>query len=64
MHWLFIYIVWMVYALLAMGILEAASDRTQNLRGAGKALTIGAIIGVLISTAILWFGPTDPFGPY
>ena len=50
MHWLFIYIVWMVYALLAMGILEAASDRTQNLRGAGKALTIGAIIGGVAGT--------------
>ncbi|MEA1904195.1 MAG: hypothetical protein U9N56_11815 [Actinomycetota bacterium] len=64
MHWLLIYIVWMVYILLAMGILETASDRTQRLQGAGKALALGAFLGVLLTTAILWFGPIDPFGPY
>ncbi len=61
MHWLFIYIVWMVYILLAMGVLEAASDRTQDLRGAGTALVVGAAIGAALTLAILWFGPIDPF---
>ena len=61
MHWLFIYIVWMVYALLAMGVLEAASDGTQDLRGAKTALIAGAVLGLLLSLVILWFGPVDPF---
>jgi hypothetical protein len=64
MHWLFIYIVWMIYALLAMGVLETAADRTQDLRGAKTALVAGAVIGVVLSAVILWFGPIDPFGPY
>lgn len=64
MHWLWIYIVWMVYALLAMGILEAASDRTQNLRGAGTALITGAVLGLVLTVVILWFGPIDPFAGY
>jgi multisubunit Na+/H+ antiporter MnhB subunit len=58
---LFIYIVWMVYILLAMGVLEAASDRTQNLRGARTALVVGATIGAALTLTILWFGPIDPF---
>ncbi len=61
MHWLFIYIVWMVYILLAMGVLEAASDRTQDLAGARTALVVGAILGAALSLTILWFGPIDPF---
>ena len=61
MHWLFIYIVWMVYILLAMGVLEAASDRTQDLRGARTALVVAAAIGAALTLAILWFGPIDPF---
>jgi multisubunit Na+/H+ antiporter MnhB subunit len=61
MHWLFIYIVWMVYTLLAMGVLEAASDRTQDLRGARSALIVGAVLGAALTLAILWFGPIDPF---
>ena len=63
MHWLLIYIVWMVYALLCMGVLEAASDRTEDLRGAKTALWVGAGIGVILSVLILWLGPTDPFAP-
>jgi multisubunit Na+/H+ antiporter MnhB subunit len=51
----------MVYILLAMGVLEAASDRTQNLRGARTALAVGAVLGVALTLAILWFGPIDPF---
>ena len=58
MHWLAIYGIWMLYALLCMGIVEAASDRTQDLRGAKAALWIGAGIGVSLSALILWFGPT------
>jgi multisubunit Na+/H+ antiporter MnhB subunit len=61
MHWLFIYIVWMVYTLLAMGVLEAASDRTQDLRGARSALIVGAVLVAALTLAILWFGPIDPF---
>lgn len=61
MHWLWIYIVWMVYAVMVMGILETASDRTQNTRGAGTALVLGAVLGVILSVTILWFGPIDPF---
>ena len=61
MHWLLIYIVWMLYSLLAMGILEAASDRADDLRGAGTALVAGAVLGVLLIVLILWFGPLDPF---
>jgi multisubunit Na+/H+ antiporter MnhB subunit len=61
MHWLFIYIVWMVYILLAMGVLEAASDRTQDLRGARTALVVGAVLGAGLTLTTLWFGPIDPF---
>lgn len=61
MHWLFIYIVWMVYILLAMGVLEAASDRTQDLRGARTALVVGAVLGAGLTLTILWSGPIDPF---
>lgn len=64
MHWLWIYIVWMVYALLVMGVLEAASDRTQNMRGARTAIVAGAVLGLVLSFVILWFGPIDPFAPY
>ena len=64
MHWLWVYIVWMVYALLVMGILEAAADRTQNMRGAGTALITGAILGAVLTLVILWFGPVDPFATY
>ena len=46
-----------------MGVLEAASDRTQDLRGAKTALVGGAILGLVLSFVILWFGPTDPFAP-
>lgn len=63
MHWLLVYLVWMVYALLCMGVLEAASDRTQDMRGAKRALWIGALVGVGLTITILWFGPTDPFAP-
>lgn len=63
MHWLFIYLVWMVYALLVMGVLEAASDRTQQMRGARTALVGGAILGLVLSVVILWLGPIDPFAP-
>ncbi len=51
----------MVYILLAMGVLEAASDRTQDLRGARTALVVGAVLGATLTLAILWFGPIDPF---
>jgi hypothetical protein len=51
----------MVYILLAMGVLEAASDRTQNLHGARAALVAGALFGAALTLAILWFGPIDPF---
>ncbi len=51
----------MVYILLAMGVLEAASDRTQDLRGARTALVVGAVLGAALTLAILWFGPIDPF---
>ena len=60
-HWLYLYLVWMVYILLIMGVLEAAADRTQNLRGAKTALIGGALVAVTLSIGILWFGPLDPF---
>ena len=54
--------VWMVYAILAMGILEAYSERDERLvRGANTALVVGAVIGVILTIVILWFGPIDPF---
>lgn len=64
MHWLLVYLVWMVYIVMVMGIVEAAADRTQDLRGARIALVVGAVLGVVLSVGILWFGPADPFGPY
>ena len=63
MHWLFIYLVWMLYILLVMGVLEAASDRTDDLRGAGTALVSGAVLGLILTVLILWLGPLDPFAP-
>ena len=62
MHWLLIYLVWMLYILLGMGVLEAASDRTDDLRGAPTALIGGAVLGLTLTVVILWFGPVDPFG--
>ena len=54
--------VWMVYAILAMGILEAYSERDERLvRGASTALVVGAVIGAILTIVILWFGPIDPF---
>ncbi len=62
MHWLLIYLVWMLYILLGMGVLEAASDRTNDLRGARTALVAGAVFSLMMTVLILWFGPVDPFG--
>ena len=62
MHWFWIFIVWMVYSLLVMGVLEAYSQRDARLvRGAGVALVVGALIAVTLSVTILWFGPPNPF---
>lgn len=56
------YLVWTLYSLLAMGVLEAASERNPNsVRGAGKAMVIGGIIAVSLSIVILWFGPVGPW---
>jgi hypothetical protein len=46
MYWLLIYIKWMLYTLLAIGVLESASDRT--------------VLGAL-STVVSISGPLDPF---
>jgi hypothetical protein len=63
MHWFWLFLVWMVYSILAMGVLEAYSERDERLvRGAGWAMVIGAIIAVTLSILILWFGPLDPLG--
>lgn len=52
----------MVYSILAMGVLEAYSERDSRLvRGAGAAMVIGGIVAVVLSVAILWFGPVGPW---
>ena len=62
MHGLYLYLLWMVYILLIMGVLKAATDRTQNLRGPKTALIGGAPLPVVVSIGIRWFGPLDSFG--
>lgn len=62
MHFFWMFLVWMVYSILAMGVLEAYSEReSQSVRGAGKAMIIGGIIAVSLSVVILWFGPIGPW---
>ena len=61
MHWLLIYIVGMLYILLVMGVLEAASGRTEEFWGAGAALVTGAVLGALLTIVVLELGPLDPF---
>lgn len=61
-HWFWLFIVWMVYATLVMGVLEALSERDERLvRGAGTALIVGALLAVVLSIFILWTGPPNPF---
>lgn len=58
MHYFWMFLVWMVYSILAVGVLEAYSERdTQSVRGAGTAMVVGGIIAVILSVVILWFGP-------
>jgi hypothetical protein len=62
MHIFWLFLVWMVYAILGMGVLEAYSERDAKLvRGAGTAMVLGAIVAVTLSVVILWFGPIDPW---
>lgn len=58
MHFFWLFLVWMVYSILTIGVLEAYSERdTQSVRGAGTAMVVGGIIAVILSVVILWFGP-------
>jgi len=58
MHFFWLFLVWMVYSILAIGVLEAYSDRNADaVRGAGTAMVLGGVIAVLLSLAIFWFGP-------
>lgn len=62
MHIFWLFLVWMVYAILGIGVLEAYSDRNpQSVRGAGTALVVGGILAVVLSVVILWYGPIDPW---
>lgn len=62
MHIFWLFLVWMVYAILGMGILEAYSERDARLvRGAGTAMIVGGVVALLLSVLILWFGPIDPW---
>jgi hypothetical protein len=48
----------MVYSILAIGVLEAYSEReTESVRGARTAIMVGALIAITLSVVILWFGP-------
>jgi len=56
------FLVWMVYSILAIGVLEAYSERdTRLVRGAGTAMVIGGILAVILSVVVLWFGPVGPW---
>lgn len=58
MHYFWMFLVWMVYSILAIGVLEAYSEReTQSIRGARTAIMVGALIAITLSVVILWFGP-------
>jgi hypothetical protein len=62
MHYFWMFLVWMVYSILAIGVLEAYSERNAKLvRGAGTAMVVGGILAVLLSVVILWFGPVGPW---
>ncbi len=62
MHWFWVFLIWMLYAILAMGVLEAFSERDERLvRGAGTAMLVGGLVAISLTVAILWFGPIDPF---
>lgn len=62
MHYFWMFLVWMVYSILAMGVLEAYSERNaRSVRGAGVAMVVGGIVAVVLSVAILWFGPVGPW---
>ena len=62
MHVFWLFLVWMVYFILGMGVLEAYSERDARLvRGAGTAMIIGGFVSVILSVLILWFGPIEPW---
>ena len=62
MHIFWLFLVWMVYSILAIGVLEAYSERDANaVRGAGTAMLIGGILAVFLTVVILWFGPLEPW---
>lgn len=58
MHYFWMFLVWMVYSILAIGVLEAYSERSsQSVRGAGTAMIVGGVVAVVLTVTILWFGP-------
>ena len=58
MHFFWLFLVWMVYSILAVGVLEAYSERNaEAVRGAGAAMILGGVLAVLLSVVIFWFGP-------
>jgi hypothetical protein len=62
MHFFWLFLVWMVYSILTIGVLEAYSERNANaVRGAGKAMVIGGVVAVGLSVVIFWFGPVGPW---
>lgn len=62
MHFFWMFLVWMVYSILTIGVLEAYSERDARLvRGVDTAMLVGGIIAVILSVVILWFGPVGPW---
>ncbi|MGH3650046.1 MAG: hypothetical protein ACRDU9_04995 [Acidimicrobiia bacterium] len=62
MHIFWLFLVWMIYSILVIGVLEAYSERDPTLvRGAGAAVLFGGILAVALSVMILWFGPIKPW---
>lgn len=62
MHFFWLFLVWMVYSILAIGVLEAHSERNADaVRGAGTAMILGGVLAVLHSLVIFWFGPVGPW---
>ena len=62
MHYFWMFLVWMVYSILTIGVLEAYSTREADaVRGAGTAMVVGGIVAVVLSVVILWFGPIGPW---
>ena len=62
MHFFWLFLVWMVYSILVVGVLEAYSERNpRSVHGAGTAVIVGGVVAVCLSVVIFWFGPIGPW---